>query len=58
MKPIPITDLVDRVKSLPQKQAESQVRAYLIAFVGEERKGDILRNRYKRELQRKARGQK
>ena len=53
-----VDDFIDRIKSLPQKQAAAQVRAYLLAFIGEERKGDILRNRFKREYQRKAKEQK
>jgi hypothetical protein len=54
---LPIDDFIDRVKTLPQNKARAQVRAYLLAFVGDEKKGDILRNRYKREMRAKAANQ-
>lgn len=48
-----ITELVRRVKILPNKQAESQVKLFLSQFVGAEIPGDILQNRYKRKLKRR-----
>lgn len=48
-------DLIDYVRSLPKAEAEKQVRRFLLDFIGENKRGDILRNRYKRELRRKAR---
>lgn len=52
---LPMTDFIDRIKVLPQPQAEAQVRAYLEAFVGEEERRSIIRNRFRRVLKEKAR---
>lgn len=46
-------DLTDYVRNLPQAQAEKQIKKFIIEFIGEDRRGDILRNRFKRELRRK-----
>lgn len=47
------TDLIDYVRNLPKADAEKQIRKFLLQFIGADRRGDILRNKFKREMRRK-----
>lgn len=46
-------ELIDYVRTLPKADAEKQIKKFLLQFIGEDKRGDVLRNRYKRELRRK-----
>lgn len=48
-----IETLVNRVKTLPQDQAEHQVRNFLAILIGPDLKGQLLENRYKRKLRKR-----
>lgn len=48
-----IQDIVARVKSLPQDQAEQQVRNFLNIMIGPDLKGQLLENRYKRKMRKR-----
>lgn len=46
-------ELIDYVRNLPKAQAQRQIRRFLMDFIGQDKRGDVLGNRYKRALRRK-----
>jgi len=47
-----LSDLVERVKTLPKPQAEFQIKRFIIDFIGPDKPGQLLENRYKRKIKR------